>query len=104
MSGLWKGKAMAKKLFRNLGETVEDFLRRICGRITPDKRVIVIVSMMLLFSGLSIYMTVSGIYNFGKDEGRRLEIQRIESLKLHPDIQRDSINYLNELEYGRTEE
>lgn len=95
---------MGKNIFRNLSENVEDFLRRLCGRITPDKRVIVIVTMTLLFSGLSIYMTVSAIYNFGKDKGRRLEIERIETLKLTPEIQRDSINYLNEFEYGEPEQ
>ena len=60
--------------------------------------------MLLFFSGLSIYMTVSSIYNFGKEKGRRLEIGRIESLKLRPDVKKDSINYLNEFEYGRTDE
>ncbi|MCD7900278.1 MAG: TraL conjugative transposon family protein [Bacteroides sp.] len=95
---------MGKNFFRNVGENIEDFLRRLCGEITPDKRVIVIVTMFILFGGLSIYMTISSIYNFGKDKGRRLEIERIESLKLQPEIQRDSINYLNEFDYGREDE
>lgn len=94
-------------VFTNIRDWIEDNLRRLCGEITPDKRVIVVVTMLVLFSGLSIYMTVSSVYNFGKDKGRRLEIERIETLKLEPEIkvqERDSINLLNDFEYGRTTE
>lgn len=95
---------MAKNFFRNIGGDIESFLRRLCGEITPDKRLVVTVTMLLFLSGLSIYMTVSSIYNFGKEKGRRLEIESIESLKLRPDVMKDSINYLNEFGYGRTDE
>ena len=98
---------MAKNnVFTNIRDWIEDNLRRLCGEITPDKRVIVIVTMLLLFSGLSIYMTVSSIYNFGKDKGRKLEIERIETLQLETEQQKqDSINnQLNEFEYERTTE
>ncbi|MDH6306018.1 hypothetical protein M2459_002838 [Parabacteroides sp. PF5-5] len=91
---------MAKKFFKNIGEHIEDFLRGICGRITPDKRVIVILTMLVVFSGLSIYMTVSSIYNFGKDKGERMQI---EALKLQLEQQRDSINQQNLYEYEPTE-
>lgn len=98
---------MAKNnVFTNIRDWIEDNLRRLCGEITPEKRVIVIVTMLLLFSGLSIYMTVSSIYNFGKDKGRKLEIERIETLQLETEQQKqDSINnQLNEFEYERTTE
>lgn len=102
---------MVKKAINNFRDRLEDHLRRVCGEITPDKRVIIILTMLLVFGGLSIFMTVSSIYNFGKDKGRRLEIQRIETLKLEmereapeaePDL--DSINELNDFEYERTTE
>lgn len=94
---------MAKKFFQNIGEHIEDFLRGICGRITPDKRVIVILTMLVVFGGLSIYMTVSSIYNFGKDKGERMQIEQIEALKLQLEQQRDSINKQNLYEYEPTE-
>lgn len=94
---------MAKKFFQNIGEHIEDFLRGICGRITPDKRVIVILTMLVVFGGLSIYMTVSSIYNFGKDKGERMQIEQIEALKLQLEQQRDSINQQNLYEYEPTE-
>lgn len=96
---------MVKKAFQNINDWLEDSLRRLVGRITPDKRVVIILVMFFLFGGLSIYMTVSSIYNFGKDKGERLQIERIEALKLQLDEQRrDSINnQINDYEYGKRE-
>lgn len=71
--------------------------------MTPDRRVILIVTMLIVFSGLSIYMTVSSIYNLGKDKGEQMQIEQIESLKLQLEQQqRDSINNLNHYEYERS--
>ena len=98
---------MLRKIIQNINEWLEDRIRHLVRPLSPDARVIVIVTMLILFSGLSIYMTVSSIYNFGKDKGRKMEIQRMEILNLEPEQEkRDSINYqlqLNEFEYGRTE-
>ncbi|MBM6672150.1 DUF3989 domain-containing protein, partial [Phocaeicola coprophilus] len=51
---------------RNYIERAQDWaderLRRMCGRITPGKRLAVILVMFLLFGGLSVYITVSSIY------------------------------------------
>ena len=63
---------------RNYIEKVQDWaddrLRRMCGRITPGKRLAVILVMFFFLGGLSIYITVSSIYNIGKRDGRRLQI------------------------------
>ena len=68
----------------------DERLRRMCGRITPGKRLAVILVMFLLFGGLSVYITVSSIYHIGKRDGQ-----------LHGG---DSINPLNRPEYGRNTE
>ena len=98
---------MLQKIIQNINEWLEDRIRHLIRPLSPDGRVILIVTMLVLFSGLSIYMTVSSIYNFGRDKGRKMEIERIETLKLELEQEgRDSINYqsqLNEFEYGRTE-
>jgi hypothetical protein len=87
---------MVKRLINKVQGWLDDRLRSLVGRLTPDRRVILIVSMLIVFSGLSIYMTVSSIYNFGKDKGERLQIERIEVLKLQEqEARRDSIR--NEL-------
>ena len=79
----------------------DDCLRRMCGRITPDKRLAVILVMFFFFGGLSIYITVSSIYNIGKRDGRRLQIEHIKQYPLHDS---DSINLLNRLNNGRSTE
>ena len=86
---------------RNYIETVRDWaderLRRLFGRITPGKRLAVILVMSALFGGLSLYITVSSIYNIGK----RLQIEHIRQFPLHGN---DSINLTNRPEYGRSTE
>ena len=90
---------------RNHIEKVKDWaddrLRRMCGRITPGKRLAVILVMFFFFGGLSIYITVSSIYNIGKRDGRRLQIEHIKQYPLHDS---DSINLLNRLNNGRSTE
>ena len=90
---------------RNYIEKVQDWaddcLHRMCGRITPGKRLAVILVMFFFFGGLSIYITVSSIYNLGKRNGRRLQIEHIKQYPLHDS---DSINPLNRPQYGRSTE
>ena len=90
---------------RNYIEKVQDWaddcLRRMCGRITPGKRLVVILVMFFLFGGLSIYITVASIYNIGKRDGQRIQIEHIKQIPLHDS---DSINLLNRPEYGRSTE
>ena len=93
---------------RNYIEKVRDWaddrLRRMCGRITPGKRLAVILLMFFFFGGLSIYITVSSIYNIGKRDGRRLQIEHIKQLPLQGNDTIKSINPLNRPEYGRSTE
>jgi hypothetical protein len=90
---------MLRKIIQRINEWVEDKLRSIVRPLSPDARVIVIVTMLVLFSGLSIYMTVSSIYNFGRDKGQELQIEQIETLHLQWEQQRDSINEQNYFQY-----
>jgi hypothetical protein len=95
---------MIRKLFRKLNEWLEDGLCGLLGRMTPDRRVILILTMLFMFGGLSIYMTVSSIYNIGKKSGQQLEIERIETLRLEKEeAHRDSINQLNNFYDGTGE-
>ena len=82
----------------------DDHLRRMCGRITPGKRLAVILVMFFFLGGLSIYITVSSIYNIGKRDGRRLQIEHIRQLPLHGNDTTKSINPLNRPQYGRSTE
>ena len=54
---------MIRKWIKRAGERIEDRLRRVCGAISPDKRVIAIITLFVLFAALSLYSTVSAIYS-----------------------------------------
>lgn len=93
---------MVRRKISAFGDWLEDHLRRLCGEITPDKRIIVILTMFLLFTGLSLYFTVSSIYRFGKGQGERMQIQHIEQLELElrqKQSQLDSVKHINDLNY-----
>ena len=66
-------------------EGMESHLRRLCGRITPDVRVTLIVIMLLLFGGVSVYVTVSSIYRIGREDGQHQEKERAGRLRLRND-------------------
>ena len=94
---------MIRKIINRINEWLEDRLRSLVRPLSPDARVIVIVTTLVVFSGLSIYMTVSSIYNFGKDKGEKMQIEQIETLKLQLEQQRDSINNQNKFYNGTGE-
>lgn len=86
---------MIRKYMNRIQDWADDSLRRLCGRITPGKRLAVILTMFLFFSIASVYIFVSAIYNIGKNEGRRIEIEHIRLLELQ---RKDSIN--NQLKFN----
>lgn len=90
---------MIKRMFTAVRDWMEDGLRSLLGRITPDGRIIIILAMLFLFGGGSIYMTVSSIYNMGKKSGKQIQIEHIERLELQQKEQGDSINQINRLKY-----
>lgn len=72
---------MTEKLINKASDWLEDRLRSLSGRLTPDRRVILIVIMLISFSGLSIFMTFSSVYNLGKDRGEKMKMDHIERLQ-----------------------
>lgn len=60
---------------------IEECLRHLCGAVSPDKRVFVVVTLFLLFAALSIYSTVTVIYRIGRGDGQNLRIEHIQRLE-----------------------
>lgn len=62
----------------------EDKLKDLCGELTPDKRITVIVIMLLILTIGNLYFTFSTIYNWGKESEKKqqLEIEHIKQLEL----------------------
>jgi hypothetical protein len=90
---------MIKKKLTAVMDWLEDNLKSLLGRITPDGRIIIILMMLFLFGGGSIYMTVSSIYNMGKKNGQQMQIEHIERLELQQKQKTDSINHKNNFNY-----
>ena len=88
---------MIKKKLTAVLDWLEDNLKSLLGQITPDGRIIIILMMLFLFGGGSIYMTVSSIYNMGKKNGQQMQIEHIERLELQQKT--DSINHKNNINY-----
>jgi len=76
---------MIGKIIVKVQDWADEKLRRLCGRITPDQRVAVILVMFVAFGGLSVYMTVTAIYNIGKSDGQELGIEHIDQIRLKND-------------------
>lgn len=75
------------KIFKKIRDRAEDGLRGMCGRMTPDKRVITIAVLMVVFAAVDIWVTFRAIYNIGRDDR---EVERIEITPLEvPDFRLD---------------
>lgn len=90
---------MAKNTLLKLRNWLDDKLRYACGSLSKDARIIIIASFIIGGSILSIYWTVSSIYNIGKKSAEKefMEIRHIERLELQC---KDSINHYQSDEYG----
>lgn len=76
---------MIGKFIVKVQDWADEKLRRLCGCITPDMRVVIILVMFVVFGGLSVYMTITAIYNIGKSDGRQLGIEHIAPIRLKND-------------------
>lgn len=97
---------MAKKQKRItvLGEQLENRLRLWCGRIPPGKRITVILTLIFLFAGLSLYTTFSSLFNFGNDEKEKLNFKHIEGLQLELKDKSNSLKSITKFQYERKRE
>ena len=93
---------MEKKSKKAFGEWVEDHLRRACGALSPDKRIIVILTLLLFFSVLSLYFTVPSFYRYGKEAGEWMQLRHIErlELELRQRQEADSVKHLKDFNYA----
>lgn len=91
---------MIKKKLTAARDWMEDGLRSLLGQVTPDGRVIIILSMLFVFGAGSIYMTVSSIYNIGKKNGQQqMQIEHIKRLELEHQQKADSVKQLKKFNY-----
>lgn len=87
---------MVRKLLNRFGAWLETRLRGLFGRMTPERRLLLVVIMFTVFSVLSLTMIASAIYNYGKTD----DLIRIEHIESVPAWQRDSADSLKQLNYS----
>lgn len=73
-----------RHILSETGCCISGFLRRMCGSLSEDARIIVIASMLLIFTVGNLYFTISAIRNWGRKEARKemLRIQHIDGLDI----------------------
>ena len=92
---------MIKQQINRFRDWTDGCLRRICGGLSPKRRLITILAFCTIFGSMSIYMTVSSIYNIGKrdTEKKYMEIEHIKEFELQHS--NDSINHVKKQIYER---
>lgn len=95
-----------RKWLRYVPDKIDGDMRYVCGRMSPDVRLVCVVAMLAGFSALSVYVTVSSIYRIGRKDGeQRMRIERMgQPQLLCPKTDKDSINLKRQPDYGESEE
>lgn len=65
-------------------DRADDALHRACDRIAPEKRLAVVLCLLLIFACGSIYITVKAVYQMGREDALRTmpDIEHIRPLDL----------------------
>lgn len=73
-----------KERIKELGYWCEDKLKNLCGEITPDKRLTVIIVFLAIGTLANLYLTFSAVYNLGRDNTKEdfIELEHIKQLEL----------------------
>ncbi|NDW18776.1 DUF3989 domain-containing protein [Dysgonomonas sp. 216] len=66
---------MKEKLKDIAYRRLEDWLKDLCGELTPDKRIMVILIMLLILTIGNLYFTFSTIYNWGRESEKKKQLK-----------------------------
>ena len=91
------------KKVNRLQDWIDAGIQKMEERTSPKRKVFILLSLLVIFGSVSIYMTISSVYNLGKNKGRQIEIEHIHRLELEKRGTRDSITNKNNMhyEYGK---
>lgn len=77
---------------------IENKLKNYCASLSPKKRLVSILILCSFFGIVSLYFSLSSIYNIKKTDRQQIKIGHINQLQLHAT---DSIHKLNLKQYER---
>ena len=73
-----------KKMFVKIKESVEEKLRKLCAGLSPEKRMLTVIVLAVLFALGNFYLIFRAIYDIGREDAQR-DIIEIAPLDI-PDI------------------
>ncbi len=80
-----------KKAYVKFKEAIEEKLRGLCGRLSPEKRVITIIVLVVLFALVNFYMIFRAIYDIGREDARQ-EVIEITPLNIPDFVPADTLS------------
>jgi len=86
-------------IIKKAGKIGENRLRLWCNSLSPKISLVLIISMLAVFTVMSVYMAVSSVYGSGS---RQPDIQHIRGIQIKSG--NDSINFQKIKEYDHFDE
>ena len=80
-----------KKIFVKIRDLAEGKLRGLCAGLSPEKRVITIVVLAVLFAVGNFYMIFRAIHDIGREDARQ-DIIRITPLEVPDFVPADTLS------------
>ena len=80
-----------KKMLVKIRDLAEEKLRAACAGLSPEKRVITIVVLTVLFALGNFYMIFRAIYDIGREDARQ-DIIRITPLEVPDFVPADTLS------------
>lgn len=80
-----------KKIFVKIRGLAEGKLRGLCAGLSPEKRVITIVVLAVLFAVGNFYMIFRAIYDIGREDAKQ-EVISIEPLNIPDFVPADTLS------------
>ena len=78
-----------------IGKKAKNRLRMMCDRLSPKKRLVVVIASLVVFAAIAVYMAVASVYGINRTEP---VIEHIEGLRLRQ-INSDTVNTINTLKF-----
>ena len=79
-----------RKMFVKIRDLAEEKLRGICAGLSPEKRMMAIVVMAVLFALGNFYMIFCAIYDIGREDAKR-EVIEIAPLDIPDFVPADTL-------------
>jgi hypothetical protein len=88
-------KNILKETASDVRDSLECGLRAVCGKPSPEKRLVIVLIILAILSVTSVSVLVRSIYNIGKRDAELIHIEHLKQLELKRSA--DSINLIENI-------